>query len=131
MDSASWRNFVEEAAIPAQFCIGHDGVPLRVALFDQFSRNRELRRAAEWLDQHGVVRFQNLADQVFGGASSQESSRFSALAALLRVGMIARRRADEFPLLPARYHLAANTIEGISVRLDPTSSEGWGDIFPI
>ena len=128
VDSPTWPDFAKESQVLPQSTGEHDAVPLRVALFNQFSRNRELRRAAKWLDRNGVVRYQDLADRVFGGTSSQASSRFSALAALLRVGMIARRRADEFPLLPARYHLAASMIEGISIRLSPRCSEGWADI---
>ena len=128
VDSQTWPDFAEESQIFTQSTGEHANDTLRVALFDRFSRNRELRKAAVWLDQNSVVRYQDLANHVFGEQSSQASSRYSALAALLRVGMIARRRADEFPLLPARYHLAASMIEGISARLSPHGSEGWADI---
>jgi hypothetical protein len=48
-----------------------------------------------------------------------------ALAGLIAVGILCRTDDKEFPLLPARYHLALSGIEGVSVRLDGTHPESW------
>ena len=52
------------------------------------------------------------------------------MAAVLRAGMMARSSDFEFPLLPARYHIAANSIEGICLLLDGSSPESWKKIAP-
>ncbi|HHL18657.1 MAG TPA: hypothetical protein ENJ33_02865, partial [Thiothrix sp.] len=51
----------------------------------------------------------------------------SALSGVVHLGMLARKNASSFPLLPARYHMAANSIEGACV-LPANTSEGWADI---
>ena len=53
-----------------------------------------------------------------------DQERHQALSSVIQVGMLARREPGEFPLLPGRYHLAVNSIEGISV-LPGGSGEGW------
>lgn len=46
------------------------------------------------------------------------------MSVVIQCGMVARRGQSDFPLLPGRYHLAVNSIEGVLVRPD-TSDEGW------
>lgn len=94
-----------------------------------FSANREVRRVANTLDAGGVLDFRVLARQVFEDASylCTEPDRYRALSATIRLGMLARADDGGFPLLPGRYHLAVNSIEGISVLLS-NSGEGWSKL---
>jgi hypothetical protein len=94
-----------------------------------FSKNREVRRVASILDKGGVQDFRKLAQQVFDEASHvcTEADRYSALSATIRLGMLARVDKGGFPLLPGRYHLAVNSIEGISVLLS-NNDEGWSKL---
>ena len=126
LEEAPWSDFAAETGlthIPAPRD-GSDDEALPRAFFRVFSRSAELRKAAARLDAGGVVQFELLAEELFP-AETEDEDRFRATSAVLRVGMTARRRADEFPLLPARYHLATNTIEGVSVRLSADEAEGW------
>lgn len=95
-------------------------------LFDAFSDNEQARHVAELLEGGRVLHFAELAQLVFpehlGEGVDQE--RHQALSSVIQVGMLARREPGEFPLLPGRYHLAVNSIEGISV-LPGGSGEGW------
>jgi hypothetical protein len=49
---------------------------------------------------------------------------------IVGLGVLARRDPAEFPLLPARYHLAVSGIEGGVVSLDPGNTEHWADFRP-
>lgn len=93
------------------------------------ANNSEIRRVAESLDSQGVRPFTELAQRVFDSPveNASDSDKYAALAAVVRVGMIAKRDPDSFPLLPGRYHIATNGIEGLAV-LPGASSEGWSDI---
>ncbi len=95
-----------------------------------FAHNAEVRRAASLLDEGGCQPFDRLIDYIFPDVSTERELRARAVAAVLRVGMMARRQPDEFPLLPARYHLAVNTIEGVSARLSTDDPEGWNALSP-
>lgn len=126
VEETPWSEFIVDTGlsqIPALRDYSDDEA-LPTAFFRMFSRNAQLRKAAGRLDVGGVVQFELLAEELFPGQMEDED-RFRATSAVLRVGMIGRRRADEFPLLPARYHLATNTIEGVSVRLSADEAEGW------
>ena len=49
-----------------------------------------------------------------------------ALAALISAGVLAKPTTPgAFPLLPARYHLAASGIDGVALRLSATDPEHW------
>lgn len=89
-----------------------------------FSRSKEVRSIAERLDRGRVVLFRHLAQQVFNDYPLNPRGAEAALTAVVHTGMIARRNAGEFPLLPGRYHLAVNSIEGV-VALPSSSEEGW------
>ncbi|QDQ29084.1 DEAD/DEAH box helicase [Chitinimonas arctica] len=109
------------------------GLPLGTFLEACFAANREIRLVAESLDQAGVKDFRALARLVFDSDSPSPSDSFSdneryqALSAVIRMGMLARTDEESFPLLPGRYHIAVNSIEGIAVRPDG-EGEGWRDI---
>jgi hypothetical protein len=66
------------------------------------------------------VAVDELAAEVFGSAPEADE----ALAGLIAVGILCRAD-NEFPLLPARYHLALSGVEGVSVRLDSAHLECW------
>jgi len=84
---------------------------------------------SEELHRGVILDFRVLAERIFPGDT--ETDRTSALAVVIRIGMIARATQEGFPLLPARYHLAVNCPDGMSVKLDGTYSEGWGKLHPL
>jgi len=119
-----------------RFMLTHDDLPnqllldakedLTIAPFlvDVFSRNKEVRRIAEVLKGGCVVPFAELAQQVFDGYSCEAREAQAALSVVIQAGMVARRNDGDFPLLPGRYHLAVNSIEGVVV-LPEAQGEGW------
>jgi hypothetical protein len=91
-----------------------------------FSKNAEIHKVTQYLENNGVCHFLDLANAVFGDElSGVEAS--SSLSAVMHLGMLARCDEQSFPLVPCRYHLATNSIEGVSVALD-TTGEGWASI---
>ncbi len=98
------------------------------AMLRIFQNNKEVRKTAELLGQGAVVEFDELAKGLFSKA--EPVVRIAALNAVIQAGTMARASEDAFPLLPARYHLAANGIEGMCVSLDAESDEGWGEMRP-
>lgn len=125
-----WRAEIREAGLPAALAdrlSAADRSALAPALVPAFAGNRELRRVAERLDRGGVQTFTQLARDTFAGLpeADDETLCSTALSAVIHLGMLARSGPDAFPLLPARYHLAVNGIEGIAVRLDAQAPEGW------
>ncbi|NEV62345.1 DEAD/DEAH box helicase [Thiorhodococcus minor] len=102
------------------------------ALEHVFAHNREVRGASELLSEGGVVAFTEVAERLFAPETgSTPEERTAALSALVHLGMLARAHAEAYPLLPARYHLAVSGIEGVSVALDATASEGWRALKPL
>lgn len=93
-------------------------------LVEVFARNREIRKVAATLEGGQVVPFAHLAHLVFDTYAGEPSTRESALSHVIQVGMLARKDAGEFPLLPGRYHIAVNSIEGL-VALPAVNNEGW------
>lgn len=102
---------------------------LQPALEQAFYANQEIRRVAQVLDDAGVVRFEEVAKATFKDSGLSTKERTDALNAVMHLGMTARSSANSFPLLPSRYHIATNSIEGVSVRLG-ASSEGWSGLQP-
>ena len=129
-DPGDWNNLIEEKDIGNNQAIINESKNLPAALEEVFSRNREVRRTALVLDQGNILSFQDLAKNVFEDGSLTDYDRNRALSAVMHLGMVARYSADSFPLLPSRYHLVTNSIEGICVRLDPENDEGWSEIKP-
>lgn len=102
---------------------------LGMAMVRIFQNNREVRKTAELLAQGSVMEFSELAESLF--PKSDPEVRISALNAVVHAGTIAKNALDSFPLLPARYHIAANGIEGMCVSLDAESGEGWCEMKPL
>ncbi|MDP2829901.1 MAG: DEAD/DEAH box helicase [Sulfuricellaceae bacterium] len=125
----NWNDFLEMHALSRQDLAGASGLPLGPFLEQRFSSNREIRRVATVLDQAGVKDFRELSQRVFDSPaeSLSDDERYQALSAVIRMGMLARADDESFPLLPGRYHIAVNGIEGIAVRPD-SEGEGWQDI---
>jgi len=98
-----------------------------VALEEVFKNNQEIRNTAEILDKHTIMDFRDLAQKLFPHADISDQDKYEALSAVMRIGMLARRDPNEFPLLPGRYHIAVKGIEGVCVRLGD-NEEGWINI---
>ena len=97
------------------------------SLVKVFSRNQQIRAVARLLDDGRVAHFANLAQLVFDTYTGEESQRQAALSSVIQAGMLARKEAGDFPLLPGRYHIAVNSIEGL-VALPSATGEGWAKV---
>jgi hypothetical protein len=125
----TWNDYLEMHALTRPELAGAPGHPLGPFLEQGFSSNREIRRVAVELDQAGVKDFRELSRRVFDSQveTLTDDERYQALSAVIRMGMLARADEESFPLLPGRYHIAVNGIEGIAVR-PSGEDEGWQDI---
>lgn len=125
----TWNDYLEMHELSRPELTGATGLPLSPFLEQRFSSNREIRRVANVLDQAGVRDFRELSGRVFDSPAESltDGERYQALSAVIRMGMLARSDDESFPLLPGRYHIAVNGIEGIAVRPD-SEDEGWQDI---
>ena len=125
----TWNDYLEMHALTRPELAGALGHPLGPFLEQRFSSNREIRRVAIVLDQAGVKDFRELSRHVFDSPAETltDSERYQALSAVIRMGMLARADEESFPLLPGRYHIAVNGIEGIAIR-PSGEDEGWQDI---
>ncbi len=121
-----WNRFIQsQDGLPPELVLGSNPEsPASEALVDTFARSTQVRRVAEALEGGRVVAYAQLAQQVFETYDLAPEEAQSALSTVIQCGMVARRAQGDFPLLPGRYHLAVNSIEGVVVRPD-TSDEGW------
>lgn len=121
-----WNRFLRaQDGLPPELVLGGNAAsPASENLVDTFSRCTQVRRVAEVLEGGRVVAYAHLAQQVFETYDLAPQEAQGALSTVIQCGMVARRAQGEFPLLPGRYHLAVNSIEGVVVRPD-TSEEGW------
>ena len=86
---------------------------------------KEVRAVAGALNGRALP-FEDLAKRVFDSASEEEARK--ALTALISVGVLAKPSVPgAFPLLPARYHLAASGVDGVALRLSADDSEHWSE----
>lgn len=94
-------------------------------LIDVLAPRKEVRAVADALNGRALP-FEDLAKRVFDSARDAEARK--ALTALISVGVLAKPSVPgAFPLLPARYHLAASGIDGVALRLSADDSEHWSD----
>ena len=119
-----------------RFLQSHEGLPAELrlseapesqasqALVETFAHCVQVRRVAEALEGGRVLPFAQLAQLVFETFGVEPKEAQAALSTVIQCGMVARRAQGDFPLLPGRYHLAVNSIEGVVVRPD-ISDEGW------
>lgn len=104
-----------------------DGKHFGTALLERLAGLREIRRAANLLHYRSRP-FEELASMVFEDADPNEARQ--ALAALISIGILARPSIPgAFPLLPARYHLAASGVEGVALRLAAHGPEPWSELL--
>ena len=120
-----WNEWCELYGVP-DFVLS-DQSDLKHALMNHLATFSEVRRISRELSR-SLRNFEDLAATVFPDDTA--SDRNQALRALVTMAVFARPNDSSFPLLPARYHLAASGIEGGVVRLDATSPEGWSDFRP-
>ncbi len=96
------------------------------ALMARLAGLAEVRAVADALRECALP-FTDLAARVFPSESA-ETSR-TALTALISLGVLARPSVPgAFPLLPARFHLAASGVEGVALRLSANDAENWSDL---
>lgn len=113
-----WNRTLHEAALPenlgSKLRIGADET-VESALAERFAGCNEIRIASRELSnaKHGLTPFKKLASTLFGDSAISGD----ALAGLIAVGIRARLNANEFSLLPGRYHFFTNSIEGMTARL--------------
>lgn len=126
----SWNFYLEEKGLNRSELVCEQGKLLTEFLEERFASNREVRRVAQFLDNGGIRGFVDLANLVFDSPLEQVTpdARYAALSAVIRVGMLARAKDEGFPLLPGRYHMAVNSIEGVAV-LPSSDSEGWSKLM--
>lgn len=121
-----WISRIEDLRVGIPRPEPTSGETLEAYLERVLAGSREIRKVAEVLDQQGVKPFADLALRVFDDPAdvTTPEQRYQALSSVIRMGMVAREASDSFPLLPGRYHIAVNGIEGIAVRLGG-NEEGW------
>ncbi len=95
-------------------------------LIDVLAPREEVWAVASALNGRALP-FEDLAKRVFSSASETDARK--ALTALISVGVMAKPSLPgAFPLLPARYHLAASGVEGVALRLTTNDPEHWSKI---
>ena len=100
---------------------------LKRALSDCLAAISEVRLVAHEL-AGGIRALEDLAIKIFPDVDFE--TRNKALHSLIATAVYARPDSSEFPILPARYHLAVSGIDGGVVRLNSESEEGWSDFLP-
>lgn len=121
-----WNRFIESAeGLPPDLVLkASPESAASSALVDVFARNEQVRRVAKALEGGRVIAFEQLAQQVFETHAPSPQEAQSALSTVIQCGMVARGSKGDFPLLPGRYHMAVNSIEGLVV-LPQKEGEGW------
>lgn len=115
-----WNDMMEEAEASG---LKVSGEALGDALMKKLASFAEVRRTAEVLRDRSLP-FGILAERVFAGEDAGLARK--ALTALIGLGVLAKPASGgEFPLLPARYHIAASGIEGIALHLSADDPEHW------
>ena len=95
------------------------------ALMTKLARCAEVRTIARALAGRALP-FDDLAERVFPSATDEIAR--AALTALISLGVLARPSVPgAFPILPARFHLAASGVEGVALRLSANDPENWSD----
>lgn len=125
---SAWKSAVDAAGLPEKLA-NLAGPSLESALADAFCENSEIRRVSQELQGSPICEFRELAQHAFPNCDSSE--QVEALDAVIRLGMIARSSSEGFPLLPSRYHIAANCPDGISAKLTESGQEGWSALYPL
>ncbi len=129
LESDEWNALMEEKNLSHAVPKLDETVPFFQALEKVFRKNREIRKVADAQKNGAVLKFQVLSDMVFPPTDEyQENHRLKGLSAVLYLGMQAKQNKNDFPLLPIRYHIVCNGIEGACVKLSNTHPEGWSKL---
>jgi hypothetical protein len=95
------------------------------ALISTLALRKEERVVADALNGRALP-FEDLARRVFPSADDLDARK--ALTTLISLGVLAKPSVPgAFPLLPARYHLAASGVDGVALRLSAEDREHWND----
>jgi ATP-dependent helicase YprA (DUF1998 family) len=121
----AWSCLMDGEAISDKVPALNTALPFGHALEEVFAINIEIRKVSQILDNGIALEFKRLAELIFNADDEQACA---GLSAIIHVGMLAKADDNGFPLLPARYHIATNSIEGISVRPSASIKEGWSTI---
>lgn len=96
------------------------------ALMHELSKSAEVRTTAQILES-GLIPFTFLAKRLFPNVPFETAAR--ATSSIISLGVLAKPASGGgYPLLPARYHLAASAVPGIVVSVERSNPEGWGEI---
>jgi len=125
-----WNKLIKKYAIDSddRILIIDENGKLPEELEKLFSRNKEIQLVAKILTEESILSFQDLAERLFPDEKISIMEKRQALSAVMHMGIVSRESLDSFPLLPSRYHIATNSIEGACLSLDPNNQEGWKDI---
>ena len=107
-----------------------DGDDLGEELLSSLSDLTEVRRVARELHNktNGLMLLERLAGEIFPKVDQESAEK--ALISLVNVAVLAVPKvAGGFPLLPARYHIAATTIEGALIELSAEAPEKWSRVL--
>ncbi|MEE4359269.1 MAG: helicase C-terminal domain-containing protein, partial [Desulfococcaceae bacterium] len=129
--SGDWNENILQPELMDSLPMLDDNLEFPQALENAFHSNKEIRFIAGLLADYSILDFRYIAKSVFQNENGlSDTEKYTALSAVMHLGMWARRNENSFPLLPSRYHIAVNSIEGICVRLDAEEAEFWSDIKP-
>lgn len=120
-----WNEYVESNDLYSLML--NKDVEFGDALVDALGTNLQIRRVAKFLEKRGTVYFEDLAEELF--PNERPAIQREACNALISVGVLAKPSVPgAFPILPARYHLAASGVEGVCLKLSTSSIENWSEI---
>ena len=113
-----WNSQIKD--ISDQFVL-NPNLPLGDQLCEKLGSLSQVKKLAQRL-QISACLFEELAAYIFNG----DASRSEGLAAIIQLCLFAVPTIPgSFPLLPARYHLTASSIDGIWVELSERNEEVW------
>lgn len=124
-----WNGYLQtQQGLPDKLALeGKPDSPASQALVASLARNEQVRRVARALEAGRVLPYSQLAQHVFDAGAEGQRDAEAALSIVIQCGMMARRALGDFPLLPGRYHLAVNSIEGVVVQ-PAARAEGWAKV---
>jgi ATP-dependent helicase YprA (DUF1998 family) len=125
----TWNDLLDSNGLPNIHLKLQSGSVLAVLLEERFAANREVRQVAQLLDRGGIKNFRDLANLIFNSPTvvASDEQKYQALSTVIRIGTLARADENSFPLLPGRYHIAVNSIEGVAL-LPASNEEGWSKL---
>jgi ATP-dependent helicase YprA (DUF1998 family) len=126
----AWNEAIAAAVLPQETKTrltlpGADG--LGAGLARVFGASEQMRSASQILAQSGTVRFDELAESLFGAGELGAQ----ALAGLVAIGIRARLTPGEFSLLPARYHFFVSGIDNVVVKLGRAEASDAAEVVDL